>query len=73
VNTKQRENILKYIADFLRTFGGAMIFVALSAIVFSKEDANTHPLGTALFVIFGLITLLIGLWFSYESSSEPGE
>ena len=40
MNIKQKENILKYISDFLRTFGGAMMFVALSAIVFSKADAR---------------------------------
>jgi len=73
MNLKQKENIQKYIADFLRAFGGAMIFVALSAIVFGKEDANLHPLGTASFVVFGVITLLFGLWFSYASASELEE
>lgn len=73
MNIKQKENILKYISDFLRTFGGAMMFVALSAIVFSKADASLYPVGTASFVILGFFTLLIGLWFAYASVIEPEE
>ncbi|NQY33614.1 MAG: hypothetical protein HRT37_01330 [Alteromonadaceae bacterium] len=37
---KQKENISKYIAYFLRTIGGAMIFIAFSAIVFSKNEST---------------------------------
>ncbi|NQY38451.1 MAG: hypothetical protein HRT37_26680, partial [Alteromonadaceae bacterium] len=48
MNPKQKENIHKYIADFLRAFGGAMIFVAFSAIMFSKSEAIKYPAETTL-------------------------
>ena len=62
---KQKENISKYIAYFLRTIGGAMIFIAFSAIVFSKNEAMNQPAATILLLVLCNYSLTMGLWVIY--------
>lgn len=65
MNNKQKAGLLKYLSDFFRTFGGAAIFIGLNAIIFNRQEAIDSPAATAVLIVTGFFSMLIGLYFVY--------
>jgi len=65
MKNKQKAGVLKYLADFFRTFGGVAFFVSVTNIGFNRPIANEEPEATAILLVTGVISIIVGLYFVY--------
>jgi len=65
MTNKQISGLLKYCSDFLRTFGGAAIFIGLTSISFNRPESIIYPAATATLILAGFFSLITGLYFVY--------